>query len=1139
VSFICKNPECSAPENKKGKSYPAAMECPFCDEPLAEIISLPESDLNLINNLPYVIAYPLKRALLEKHPLTRINLLKDTFLNYLKYIGLIAASEFFNSPIKDKKMIALFDRTLRETSFGLWNEFIREMLKFLNESNHRFFCPELNKYYITVQTGDKRKLYKGEVYVEDAYGDTQIIKQNLTGIDMLINFRNRYLGHQQTLDDNTYVKLWEQYYPIFKELLTQMHFVADYVMCKTEHGETYQLHSAEITMTESEAFKNSNVWIQYTSGSRMEILPFFVVPAELSIKKEDKEQIMVYESFAGKTIKFFSPEGTEKQTSGKILERLKLLLREKQLEQPYTPETFTKAVFNNRIADENKFILDTLLSEKKVLPGVYVNRREIEIKLREWTGSSAGVFFIAAEAGSGKTNLLVEMQRQYAEMGFNGLLIRAGRMEKESLKEQIAYLLNLDHTLGLGAYPTITGTQAAPTFFLIDGLNEAFHAENIWKEILEISRLSESGGVKFVVASRANSRADLERFTLSDEEQVLLYVENEDSENGLSARTFWLPALNMEEMKGAWDVYAAKDKGRFKPLFTFDQIATFDRAIYNQINNPLTLRIFLEVYNRKNLPTKGTRHLNVWQDWLNTFSDGEKNFLNLLATQIWEKGENELLLDDLLKAETIKDYLLSDNINAPYQRLKNMGWVSRYVKDLNVCVGFTVEGALLYIIGTQMQERNEKVDVGMVDQILNEGSELQKAGLEAFLCEEALQGELKLITALIDTGDDDKVDICIRPLLYYLKGFGVEVTLANLLENSTDNDWKALLQLNKKMNELQLQVLRKEFLQAIIKVVECNGYYDTLLALKAIALIDDEEAKLYFEKINIKSEFIQNDSDILTQIAKCEYRFARYDKALELYNTCLNLELKSLGEENKSVAETYNNIGITLANKGDYDKALEYYEKSLGIKLKILGAEHPSVARSYNNIGIVWKNKRDFDKALEYYHKSLEIKLKTQGSEHPSVAKSYNNMGVVWKDKNNNDKALEFYQKCLDIELKILGADHLSVSKCYNNMGICMRSKKDYDKALFYYQKSLDIKLRTLGPEHPEVANVLNNIGFIWKCKGDLDKAFFYVNGALDIRLKKLGIEHEKTRKSIDRVKSLYKKLGREKEMPDWMRNKE
>jgi hypothetical protein len=77
MSFICKNTDCSAPENKREKVYLSEMACPFCDVPLVEVISFSKEETALINSLPYVITYPLKRAIAEKHAWTKINLLKD------------------------------------------------------------------------------------------------------------------------------------------------------------------------------------------------------------------------------------------------------------------------------------------------------------------------------------------------------------------------------------------------------------------------------------------------------------------------------------------------------------------------------------------------------------------------------------------------------------------------------------------------------------------------------------------------------------------------------------------------------------------------------------------------------------------------------------------------------------------------------------------------------------------------------------------------------------------------------------------------------------------------------------------------------------------------------------------------------
>ena len=730
LSYICTNASCPAPAEFKGKEFPAAMDCIFCSTPLTAKTSFTSEQEDLLNSLPYLVAYPLKRTLLESHAWTKINLFKDTFLNYLKYLGLLCASEFFSSDLRNKNMVSLFQQALAEPSFGTWNMYIRESLKFLEDNNHQFFLAELQEYYARVETGKKRKLYKGNIEYIDGHGEVQLKKQEATGIGMLINFRNRFLGHGQTLDENESKALWEEYSPIFFTLLKQMSFCKEYPMLKNEHGNTYKLQTPEIKEVEHEEPLPSKVWIENASGDKIDVVPFFVVPGELAIAKEDKEQLLTYESYTGKTIKFFSPEGSEKQTSGNILERLNLLLREKQSENTFSPSSFTKEVFERQIREENKLLLNTLVAERKVIPGVYVHRKDIEVRLKEWVGARASILFITAEAGSGKTNLLVEAQRLYQEDGVHSVIIRAGRMEKVTLKEQLGYMLNLEPGRSLGDYEHIAGTQSAPTFVLLDGLNEASNAVSIWNEVLEVAGMFTPGSLKFVVTSRSNSDADIERYSLTKSQEELLYRDSKSENTDLKSSAFWLTALNMEEMKEAWLLYSKKDKSRFKPLFSFDEIADVDRGIYEQINNPLILRVFLEVYSGKKLLSKRKKVLNIWEDWLRTFSQEEKAFMQLMAAKVWEKGVNELLLDDLLKDKELKDYLVSDALNSPYQRLKNLGWMSRFAKDLDIVLGFTVEGLLLHLLAKQLEEKGG-VDVHFIDDILDEGSHDKEIGHRA------------------------------------------------------------------------------------------------------------------------------------------------------------------------------------------------------------------------------------------------------------------------------------------------------------------------------------------------------------------------------------------------------------------------
>ena len=1125
MSYSCRNILCSAPEHKKGKIYPQSMECPFCDVPLNEVFTISESHLELIKGLPYLIAYPLKRALLEKDPLRKIHFFKDTFLNYLKYLGLIIGSEFFNSSIKSKKMVDLFYDTLSETTFGNWNRFIRETLSFLNERQYPYFCPDINEYYYSVQIDKKCKLYKTELETEDANGDTKISHQKLTGIDSLINFRNRYLGHQQTLDNSTYEELWEQYFPIFEDLLKGMTFCSNYLMTKTEHGETYSLHSDEIKTIETSGLLDANVCMQDRQGNKLDLLPFIVVPGQLAIEKEDKEQMMVYESYTGKTVKFFSPEGTEKLTSGKILERLNLLLRDKQNEKLYNPETFTKEIFINRIKDENKRILTTLESEKKVIPGVYVHRQDIEIKLKEWIGTRSSIFIIASEAGSGKTNLLVEIQKQYEARNLNTLFIRAGRMEKTKLVEQIFYQLNLEIASGIESYSSLSGTQSNPTFFLIDGINESSNAESLWLEIVNLSRLFVPGSIKFVVTIRANSMVDITRYTISDEDLKLVYKDNNEFENELHSYTFWLRNLNMLEMKLLWDNYSKKKDSIYIPRFSFDDIAFFDRKIYDQISNPLVMRIFLEVYNKKNLLKKGSQHMNLWEDWYNTFSKEERTFLELLAEKVWNIGKNELLLDDLIKNDVLKYYLSSDNIKAPYQRLKNLGWVSRYIKDMSIFIGFTLEGILLYIIGNQLKKHTPVINFVYINEVLKKGNKLKISCLEAFLMDQATKGNLSIITRLIeDVGV--KQNICVAPLKQFIKIYGVDKTLPLLLEKVTDNGWKTFIKLNNLLNKSEEQVLRKEFLNKIIIYIQFKNQYDTELGLEAIKVINYDSARLYFFKIDYSRDFLQNDFRLLIKIGECHARFVDHDMASEYYHKSLGIISKKIGVEHIDVAKVYDFIGLNWKTKGDYDMALEYFHKSLNIKLKTKGDKHIDVVRVYHFIGLLFNRKGEYDKASEYYHKSLSILLKTVGDEHIDVAKVYDFIGLNWKTKGDSNMALEYYQKSLNIKLKTKGEKHPEIAKSYKNIGSIFNGKGEYDKALEYYHKSLSILLKTIGDEHIYLAEIYIRLGLIWMTKGDHDMALEYYHKSLNILLKTYAEEHYSIAIAYINIGSIWKSKG-------------
>ena len=358
--FVCKNISCAISISKA--TFPIAMNCPVCQNPLIEnnnSIDLSPEDLALINSLPYVIAYPLKETLLQNDYEKRLHRLGYTFINFLKYLGLISISEFFNSDFKNRRIVDLFLSQLSEPSFGKWNGFIRECYTALQKEKIKLVFPEFFDFYVQIENKDK-KFNISEEIIED-FGEVNYSKKNgLSSIGMLVNFRNKYLGHGTPINENKAKELWEFYYPIFQTLLIKLSKLPESSLYKRENGIVWKLASSVVSEENNlnQAIDEEKVWLADNKDRKLSMVPFFIIPSDFgNIKNET--QLLVYESYTGSTIKFFSPEGTEKQTSGKILEKLNLLLREKQKEQPFLPSDFTKEQFLIRVQAENIILVDT------------------------------------------------------------------------------------------------------------------------------------------------------------------------------------------------------------------------------------------------------------------------------------------------------------------------------------------------------------------------------------------------------------------------------------------------------------------------------------------------------------------------------------------------------------------------------------------------------------------------------------------------------------------------------------------------------------------------------------------------------------------------------------------------------------
>ena len=116
-----------------------------------------------------------------------------------------------------------------------------------------------------------------------------------------------------------------------------------------------------------------------------------------------------------------------------------------------------------------------------------------------------------------------------------------------------------------------------------------------------------------------------------------------------------------------------------------------------------------------------------------------------------------------------------------------------------------------------------------------------------------------------------------------------------------------------------------------------------------------------------------------------------YPESMECLEKALEVQLKELGEEHATVADTYEKLGWTCSWDGKYDKAMEYHEKGLSIRLKVHGGEdHVDVGHSHHMLGCVYWRKGKYEEALKHYEIALRIRSEKLGADHKDVAETYN-----------------------------------------------------------------------------------------------------------------------------------------------------
>ena len=1057
LSYHCQTTDCAI--HLSSATFPGPMPCPVCQAPLTKIKAVEEPSPNrtdfeqrVLDCYPYVIALPYRNMLDEQDGRSRLDLLAYTLQNSLKYMGLLVVGEYHASDLRLPQLNELFKNNLYQPSFGNWNQFLREGIATLQAEGHIWTLPEVMEGYAAVETAKRCKKYPVETVYTDENGQMAYRTIQGTAISTLINFRNRHLGHGTPLNKAKAEELYHQFKPILDDLLEGLAFCKSLTMVRAERNELYRLTGCipeSILGRAPTKEEQSKVWVEHEDGRRLELMPFFILPGQVAGANPDTG-VLIYEQFTGgKRIVFHGPDNSHGESAGEVLERLKSMIRLKEEEAPIPTRAMDEAMFQTRLAAWNEIVIAGLHREKKVIPDVYQPRVDAETALRGWTTAQAPLMVIAADAGSGKTNLLAEMTRQYAEFGLPVVLLRAVHFESSDFNLELAAVLNLKQDWKTRELSVLDRPTEQPWMILVDGVNEHAHPAVLFDSMLNFLEDAPSQGVKLILTWRVQAPEDLPM--VDDDRRDLVYMaEQREGDHALARHALRLMAFNREEIKAAWYRYAGHASKLYRPQFSFEELVSADRALTEQFANPLLLRMFMELFSQRGLKHKPKGMADIWALWWRDQQTREREakFLEAFAPLVMQSGESKVPLDALFDDKKLSPEVRNIQVDSAYQQLLRRGVLSQSFAQGEIEVGFTMEAAMFFVLG-ELAGRQSWTSADIASRLKE--SPRWEGPLQSMLRAQVGQGYLDLLCECIDDiGVPDDFSSIALAQAFLLKP--AEKVLDALLENPSKSDWavmeKSLRMLERGLNVRILKALSQPLVdrglsllpdsaKSLIGITEyvepeslaqmgaeasyllsqkwigsdmvslCRLVQKTLSPMAALDVIENVS---HSYKFTGESDFLGFNEVKSAVYSACGMHAQNKELLLER----LLLQRSQVKVDYVKVASCIASIGQVLRNQGDYAGAIERFEECLEMRKKALGEAHPKVAVTIALIGEVLRGQGDFEGAINRFQECLNIQKKVLGEEHPEKIYTDNHIlfsTALWEPGEVNMVSLNSHKK--------------------------------------------------------------------------------------------------------------------------------
>ncbi len=249
----------------------------------------------------------------------------------------------------------------------------------------------------------------------------------------------------------------------------------------------------------------------------------------------------------------------------------------------------------------------------------------------------------------------------------------------------------------------------------------------------------------------------------------------------------------------------------------------------------------------------------------------------------------------------------------------------------------------------------------------------------------------------------------------------------------------------------------------------------------------------------------------------------KFNKSLNNYKNCLEFSQKALdfakkSNNQKAIADSYSNLGITYLEIEKYDDALEVLVKSIAIYSTLDYSAQQ--AFTHYSIGVCYLQKNNYVMAEKNFDtaKIIYEKLKiTAATETLNLQR-----GIIYKEKGKFELALPLFERIANIE-KSDDSNKLKTEALYH-IGEIELSKKRNNLALNYLNRALELSKKENNLESK--TKIVLALSKVYENSLDINKSLTYLKKHLQLKdslvlinNKKIGVEDYDSFKDSEKLK--------------------